>query len=255
MKYFLKQSAGWLAGAIILGHRLVRIVLVIITAFFVLNASRSPINLKAAEGLVANAVADAPPVQPSGEETASVSSNHFNVLDDTYRLAIGDQLSFRIIEDEEDPKLITVTDSGELEVPYVGRYPAVGKTCKQLALELKTELEKDYYRQATVIIAVNSKPKSRGKIYLVGAISAPGPIDISGDETMTVSKAILRAGGFTSFADGKDVRVTRNICINPMVETNFTVNVSQIFEKGKTENDLPLQPGDLIFVPERMIRF
>jgi hypothetical protein len=33
------------------------------------------------------------------------------------------------------------------------------------------------------------------------------------------------------------------------------VNVARIFEKGDTEGDLPLEPGDLIFVPERMIRF
>ena len=74
-----------------------------------------------------------------------------------------------------------VTDSGDVQLPYIGRYPAVGKTCKELALALKTELEKDYYKQATVIVAVDSKPRSRGKIYLTGAIGAPGPQDISSD--------------------------------------------------------------------------
>jgi hypothetical protein len=33
------------------------------------------------------------------------------------------------------------------------------------------------------------------------------------------------------------------------------VDVGQIFDKGRTETDLPLQPGDLIYVPERLIRF
>jgi len=33
------------------------------------------------------------------------------------------------------------------------------------------------------------------------------------------------------------------------------VNVSRLPEDGKTEDDLPLQPGDLVFIPERMIRF
>jgi len=159
------------------------------------------------------------------------------------------------VEDEEEPKIIVVTDSGDLEVPYIGRYPALGKTCKQLAQELKRELEKEYYWQATVVIAVDSKPKSRGKIYLVGAICAPGPQDISGDEALTVSKAVLRAGGLTGFADGKAVRVTRSTGPNPGNEKTFTVNVTRVFEKGKTEDDLALQPGDLIYVPERLIRF
>ena len=178
-----------------------------------------------------------------------------NVLDDKYHLSIGDQLSYQIIEDEDDPKILTVTDSGDLQVPYLGRYPAAGKTCKQLAAALKVELEKEYYRQATVIIAVDAKPRSRGKIYLVGAVRSPGPQDISSDEELTVSRAILRAGSFTDFADQKNVRVTRGTGTGPDGKKTFIVNVTKVFEKGKTEDDLPLQPGDLIFVPERMIRF
>lgn len=198
-----------------------------------------------------------------GNSSPAVSTNRpviplagkSNVLDDKYRLTIGDQLSFQIIEDEEDPKVLTVTDSGDLQVPYIGRFPAAGKTCKELAVALKTELEKDYYLQATVVIAVDSKPRSRGKIYLVGAIRAPGPQDISSDEQLTVSKAILRAGGFADFADQKNVRITRGSGTGPDDKQTYTVNVAHIFEKGKTEEDLPLKPGDLIFVPERMIRF
>lgn len=187
--------------------------------------------------------------------SATNISNTFDVLDDKYRLAIGDQLSFRIIEDEDDPKPLVVTDSGDVQVPYIGRYPAAGKTCKQLAAALKTELEKEYYYQATVVVAVDSKPRSRGKIYLVGAIRAPGPQEISSDEQLTVSKAILRAGGFAEFADQKNVRVTRGSAKSPDEKQTFTVNVAQIFEKGKTEQDMNLQPGDLVFIPERMIRF
>jgi polysaccharide export outer membrane protein len=204
-----------------------------------------PSALKAADDSLTNSTA----------ASLAGGTNYLNVLDDKYLLAIGDTLSFKIIEDEDDPKILVVTDSGDLEVPYIGRYSAVGKTCKELAQQLKTELEKEYYLHATVVVSVNSKPKSRGKIYIVGAISSPGPMDISGDETMTVSKAVLRAGGFTTFANGKEVRVTRSSGPHPNDEKAFTVNVTEIFEQGKTGNDRVLQPGDLIFVPERMIRF
>lgn len=185
---------------------------------------------------------------------ANFTSTNANQLDDRYPLVIGDQLSFRIVEDEEEPRPLVVTDSGEIEVPYLGRYPAAGKTCKDLAAGLKTELEKKYYYQATVVIAVNAMPRSRGKIYLVGAIRAPGPQDISSDETLTVSKAILRAGGFNDFANDKKVKVTRTVGKSGETQT-FLVDVASVFEKGNTQNDLVLQPGDLIFVPERLIRF
>ena len=176
-------------------------------------------------------------------------------LDDKHRLAIGDKLSFRIVEDEEDPKPLVVTDSGELEVPYLGRFPADGKTCKQLANELKTELQKDYYYQATVVVAVDLMTKSRGKVYLVGPVRMPGPLDIPSDEVFTLSKAILRAGGFGDFADKHDVRITRKAAPGSSQDQTFTVDVGQILDKGKTQKDMVLQPGDLIYVPERSIRF
>ena len=178
-----------------------------------------------------------------------------DALDDTYRLAIGDRISFRIEEDEDDPKELTVMDSGDLEVPYIGRYPAVGKTCKELARALKVELEKEYYYQATVIIAVDSMTKSRGIVYLVGAVRVPGPQDIPSDEVFTVSKAVLRAGGFTDFADKRNVKITRKGSTPGAADQSFTVNVGEILEKGKIGSDLTLQAGDLIYIPERLVHF
>jgi protein involved in polysaccharide export with SLBB domain len=176
-----------------------------------------------------------------------------DALDKDHSLAIGDRLSFRIVEDEEDPKPLVVTDSGDLECPYIGRYPAAGKSCRDLARALKTELEKEYYFQATVIIAVDVMAKSRGKVYLVGPVRAPGPIEVPSDEVFTLSKAILRAGGFTDFADKKNVRVTRKSTGG--AEQVFKVNVAEILDKGKTETDMKLEAGDLIVIPERSIRF
>jgi len=132
-----------------------------------------------------------------------------DALDSKHTLAIGDVLSFRIVEDDENPKQMVVTDSGDLEVPYIGRFPAENKTCKQLARELKAALEKEYYYQATVIIAVDVMAKSRGKVYLVGPVRMPGPQELPSDEVLTLSKAILRAGGFTDFADRHNVKITR----------------------------------------------
>ena len=214
---------------------------------FITNSAAAPVSTNAASSNQA-ATLQATSLSPG-------TTNAANVLDDKYRLAIGDQLSFQILEDGDDPVHLVVTDSGDLQIPYIGRYPAVGKTCKQLAQELKAGLEKEYYKQATVVVAVDLKPESRGKIYLVGAIRGPGPEEISSDEVLTVSKAILRAGGFTDYADEKKVKVTRSTGAGSGGEKTFIVNVEQILENGKTADDMPLQPGDLIFVPERMIRF
>ncbi len=187
--------------------------------------------------------------------TAPAATNRTEALDNKYKLAIGDRLSFRIVEDQDESKPLFITDSGEVEVPLIGRHHVVGKTCAQLAAELKTELEKEYYYHATVILAVDLMTRSRGKVYMVGPVRAAGPQDIPSDEVLTLSKAILRAGGFGDYADKTKVRVTRKPLVPGGPEKVFTVDVGAILERGKTESDLPLEAGDLIFVPERLIRF
>jgi len=177
------------------------------------------------------------------------------VLDDTYRLVNGDRVSFRIAEDEDEPRPLIITDSGDLEAPYIGRVHAENKTCRQLAAEIKTTLEKKYYYQATVTISVDVMTKSHGRVYLVGAVRLPGPVELPYDEVLTLSKAVLRAGSFTDYADRRHVKVTRKGATSGDEKKTFLVDVGEIFDKGKIESDLVLEPGDLIFVPDRLIRF
>lgn len=198
-----------------------------------------------------------PPSSTAGDSQLS----SMDTLDDKHRFAIGDRVSFRIKEDLEDPaeplepKPLIVTDSGEMEIPYIGRVPAESKTCKELAREIKTLLEKDYYYQATVLISIDLRAKTRGKVYIVGPVRIPGPQEIPTDEILTLSKAIMRAGGFNDFADRRNVKLTRKPASTDGEKKTFVVDVGEIFDKGKIERDLPLEPGDLILVPERTIRF
>ena len=96
-----------------------------------------------------------------------------------------------------------------MDAPYVGRVAAADKTCKELAQELKAQLEKEYYYRATVIIAVDVFNKILGRIYVWGQVKQQGPIDLLVNEDLTVGKAVLRAGGFGDFADEKHVQVIR----------------------------------------------
>ena len=209
--------------------------------------------LQAAMSTNAARLNTATPLPAGTNSPAALSTNGMDVLDDEYHLAIGDRISFQIDEDEDDPKLLTVMDSGDLEIPYIGRYPAEGKTCKQLAYELKATLEKEYYYRATVIISVDLKAKSRGKVYLVGAVRLPGPQDIPNDEPFSLSKAVMRAGGFTDFADGRHVQVTRSI--PGQGDKIFAVNVQDVLQNGKIDSDMKLEPGDLIYIPEKLVHF
>ena len=177
------------------------------------------------------------------------------VGDSKYKLRVGDRVSFQILEDKEAPKSLVVADSGELDVPYVGRVPAVDKSCKQLADELRVVLEKEYYYRATVILALDAANRFLGRVYVWGQVKSQGPIDIAVNENLTAGKAILRAGGFADFANRKRVKVLREGSGGAKSKQVFELNMVEILDDGKTEKDLPLQPEDSIIVPSRLINF
>lgn len=176
-------------------------------------------------------------------------TNSMNVLDDKKRLGSNDYVSFRVVEDrDEESQHLRVNDNGELEVPYVGLIPARGRTCRDLAYSIKGALEKEYYYHATVILAVDRvSEKARGKIYVYGSVKGQGPQEIPADESYTVSKAVIRAGGFGDFANKRKVKVTRKN------GQDFTVDLKRVIEEGHTNEDVVLQPDDQVYVPQRLI--
>jgi len=198
---------------------------------------------------------------PKSLTATNISFVTMDTMDDKHKLALGDKLTFRVVEDQEDPnekmepKPMMLGDRGEVEVPYIGPFPAVGKTCKQLAREIKTELEKKYYYQATVLISLESLSKTTGKVYVMGEVRLTGPVDMPGDESLTVGKAIVRAGGFTNYSDKRHVKVTRSGNGAITKTETIIVNVADVLEKGKTDKDLTIESGDVIYVPSRLINF
>ena len=176
-------------------------------------------------------------------------TNSMTVLDDKKRLGSNDYVSFRVVEDRDnESQHLRVNDNGELEVPYIGLVQAAGKSCKELAYTVKAALEREYYYHATVIIAVDHiSEKSRGKVYVYGSVKGQGPQEIPADESYTVSKAIIRAGGFGDFANKRKVKLTRK------GGQDFVVDLKRVIEEGHSEEDLVVQPDDQIYVPQRLI--
>ena len=175
-----------------------------------------------------------------------------DVLDSSRKLGAGDRLSYRVVQEKRAPLSLTVTDSGEVEVPLIGRVRAGGRTCRELAEAIKPMLQREYFIHATVIIGLDSaSAKSRGTVYVSGQVRTQGSIEIPAEERLTVSKAILKAGGFAEFSDSKKVKLVRNKA-DGKTETTI-VDVDAILTKGQIEKDPVLQPDDRIIVPRKFI--
>lgn len=201
---------------------------------------------------------EAPVARTAGELQESNSISVRSVVDENYLLRAGDRVSFSVAEDRKPPTELVVMASGELEIPNLGRFPAAGKNCRTLAAQLKPELEKRLYKNATVTIALNQaaastlEGSSNIRVYFMGAVAARGAREFPPDGTITVSKAILIVGGFSDFANQNKVKLIRRM---PDGKSQITVVKVGDLLKGKPGNDPVLKAEDMIEVPEKWINF
>jgi protein involved in polysaccharide export with SLBB domain len=192
-------------------------------------------------------------------------------LDDKVTLQPGDRISFRVIEDRDDAVPRIVTDTGEVDFPYIGRVKVQGQTCHQVAVELKRLLEVDYYKRATVIVGLDVIDQSNKVVphdlaWVVGQVRQVGPQELSKVQPTTVSQIILRAGGFGDFADQRRVKIIHRAALSPTtdgaepppvignIQDAQVVDVKAIFE-GHSSVDPVVKPNDYIIVPKRAVNF
>jgi polysaccharide export outer membrane protein len=216
--------------------------------------------LWAAASAIGQAASNSAPQELSAPGSGSVGAGLLNatsayVLDDKHILQPGDTISIQILEDRDPAVPLLVADSREVDVPYIGRISVANKTCKTLAKDLKTQLEKEYYYQATLIVGLNSVNKMRGKVYVWGQVRNQGAVDLLFDQKLTAGKAVLMAGGFGDFANKKKVKVIRRSNGGTGATQSFEVNMVEVLENNKTDQDIVLEPDDFIIVGARAVNF
>jgi polysaccharide biosynthesis/export protein len=176
------------------------------------------------------------------------------IIDPDRQLQPGDQVAVVIEEDNDPaPTIKAVSAAGHLEISPLGSVKVAGLTATQASNAVKRFLEGEYYYKATVRLSVESVnlAASMGTIYLSGEVNGVGPQPIYAGRQLMLSQAILNAGGFRKFADSRKVKVTRMDRGNPRTHV---VDVKEVIERGRTNEDMELQDGDRIFVPEAFFK-
>jgi protein involved in polysaccharide export with SLBB domain len=169
---------------------------------------------------------------------------------------VGDRLRYQVLEDEDPPTEIVVSNTGRIELPYYGPIEAAGKSLPQLVSDITLALQKDLYVKATVrlnVIEFHTRAVNRGRVHLSGQVRKIGPVDIDMSELNTLGKIILAAGGVTDFAETRAVRIIRKSADGGF--TTISVDLRAVLEKGQIEKDVELRDGDFIIVDERLIKW
>lgn len=208
-----------------------------------------------AQGVVPRAQPLDPAAQPGVPPGAVYPQERMSFVDPDKKLTAGDQVTVEILEDRDAGFARVVTATGELDVPPLGRVRVVGKTANDAAAAIKQLLERDYYYTATVRLSIDqvSRQVQQGSVQLSGQVRVVGPQMIIAGDPLTVSGAILKAGGLTEWGNAKKVQVTRRKKDGKTEQ--FEVDFKRIIETGDMNGDPVLQDGDRIFVPKVIVRF
>ena len=100
-----------------------------------------------------------------------------------------------------------------------------------------------------------SVPKNRRLYAVFGEVRSPGYRIYPDDRDLSVLKAISEAGAQTGDADLKKI-----VLLRPVPDgkggtdgkyTTTSTNLDVAFKQGDLSHDLPVQPGDLVYVPSR----
>ena len=160
---------------------------------------------------------------------------------DTYRIGAGDVLAINVqgkanLNYPANSSEIVVTPGGQIFLPLVGEVTAAGKTVVELQHLLQTRLS-EYFKNFVVSVSV-SRVRTVN-IWISGEVENPGSRILPA--VSTVSLAALQAGI-------KPTGSTRRITL---IRGNDRrpVDLYKIVVTGRVEGDIPLEPGDTVYVP------
>lgn len=162
-----------------------------------------------------------------------------------YRLGPGDEVIIDIWGTSQNTIRQQISPDGTINIEKIGPVSLSGMTVSEANEYLKRVLGKTYSGldapDGTLEIRLTLGNARTIQINVMGEVVQPGTYALS--SFSTVFHALYRAGGVSDIGSLRNVQVTRN------GKTVAKVDVYDFIMKGKTQDDIRLQEGDVIIVP------
>ena len=173
------------------------------------------------------------PVGTSGS-TASAASTAAD-----YRLAAGDKLRIEVYKDAQLSQSLQIRPDGKITLPLVGDVAAAGHTSVELRDAISASLKEYITNPVVTVIVTEASPQV---VYVTGEVNKPGALTLAGQ--MSILQALAMAGGFTDFADKKNILIKRRTA-KGMETLKFNYKNALADD---TKEPLQLQAGDTVVV-------
>jgi polysaccharide export outer membrane protein len=161
--------------------------------------------------------------------------------DPAYKIGPQDVLRIDVWREDQLTRTVPVRPDGKITLPLLNDVQAAGLTPMELAAAIRDEL-KNYINNPQVSVSVNEVNSRR--IYVTGEVVRAGAFSLL--PQMTVLQALSSSGGFTQFARIKSIYVLR--LVNGQ-KTKLPFNYKAAIKAKNAEQDIELQPRDVIVVP------
>lgn len=162
-----------------------------------------------------------------------------------YRLGPGDEVIIDIWGTSQNTIRQQISPDGTINIEKIGPVSLSGMTVSEANEYLKRVLGKTYSGldapDGALEIRLTLGNTRTIQINVMGEVVQPGTYALS--SFSTVFHALYRAGGVNEIGSLRNVQVTRN------GKTVAKVDVYDFIMKGKTQDDIRLQEGDVIIVP------
>lgn len=158
-------------------------------------------------------------------------------------LGPGDIFAVRVYGETDLSDDYRVSEDGSIDFPLLGRVEVGGLESREAARLLERRLVEANVLVTPQVSILVREVNSR-RVTVVGAVARAGTFPMQPDTT--VVQAITLAGGFSPLASRNDTVVTRR---DGEQLHRFRVRVDDV-TRGRVP-DFQLEPGDIVFVPQR----
>jgi polysaccharide biosynthesis/export protein len=174
-------------------------------------------------------------------ESSSTPTTQTVENDSEYKIGPQDVLRIDVWKEPEISRTVPVRPDGKISLPLLNDVQAAGLTPVELT-GIITEGLKKYINNPQVTVAITEINSRR--IYVTGEVMRAGAFPLL--PNMTVLQALSSSGGFTQFAKLKSIYVLR---MEEGKQAKHPFNYKDVVSGKKPEQNIPLQPGDVIVVP------
>jgi len=158
-----------------------------------------------------------------------------------YLIGPGDILEVSVWNEPALSKTVTVRLDKRISLPLIGDVIVTGMSLEDLSNILTHEFSKFISNPNVVVILQESKSK---RYYLIGRVTKPGEFPL--DFPLTVLQALARAGGFTEWAETKEILILRS---TDAKETIQRFDYPEVIKGKNLQQNIKILPGDTIVVP------